>query len=154
MKMPERGKLQVFRVKKKNKRCEAYKMSPGNLKRNGWTNSYLFFMAWRLCAWYANKPTPVSNEATWRELSKSNKSYPPGDKLRKRKTAQFAASLREQQNLIHRTTSTAERLTEASCEIAWILARRKENILRNSKRLLFGFSRNIVHRLWQQGRNS
>ncbi len=57
---------------------------------------------------------------------KFNESYPPGSELRKRKIAQLTASLCEQQKLIHRTTSTAARLTEASFEIAWILARAKK----------------------------
>ncbi len=56
-----------------------------------------------------------------------NESYPPGSELRKRKIEQLSSSLSEQQRLIHRTTSTAERLTEASFEIAWILARGKKN---------------------------
>lgn len=55
-----------------------------------------------------------------------NQSYPPGSELRTRKITQLIASLRVQQGLIHRTTSTAERLTEASFEIAWILARAKK----------------------------
>ncbi len=55
-----------------------------------------------------------------------NESYPPGSELRKRKIEQLSSSLSEQQRLIHRTTSTAERLTEASFEIAWILARGKK----------------------------
>lgn len=57
---------------------------------------------------------------------KFNGTYPPGSELRKRKIEQLTASLCGQQNLIHRTTSTAERLTEASFEIAWILARAKK----------------------------
>ncbi len=75
-----------------------------------------------------------------------NESYPPGSELRKRKIEQLSSSLSEQQRLIHRTTSTAERLTEASFEIAWILARGKKKLfrLRNCERLPFGFSRNIV----------
>lgn len=48
--------------------------------------------------------------------------YAPGNELRRRKIEQLTASLSEQQKLLHRTT-TAERLTEASFEIAWILAR-------------------------------
>lgn len=51
---------------------------------------------------------------------KCNESYPPGSELRKKKITQLTASLCEQQNLTHRTTSTAERLSEASYEIAWI----------------------------------
>ncbi len=59
--------------------------------------------------------------------TKFNESYPPGSELRKRKIEQLSSSLSEQQRLIHRTTSTAERLTEASFEIAWILPRGKKN---------------------------
>ncbi len=59
--------------------------------------------------------------------TKFNESYPPGSELRKRKIEQLSSSLSEQQRLIHRTTSTAERLTKASFEIAWILAQKKKN---------------------------
>lgn len=55
-----------------------------------------------------------------------NESYPSGSELRKKRIAQLTVSLCEQQNLIHRTTFTAERLTEASYEVAWILARAKK----------------------------
>lgn len=57
---------------------------------------------------------------------KFNETYAPGSELRRRKIEQLTASLSEQQKLIHRTTSTAECLTEASFEIAWILARAKK----------------------------
>ncbi len=52
-----------------------------------------------------------------------NESYPPGSELRKRKIEQ----------LYNRTTSTAERLTEASFEIAWILARGKKKPFQTQK---------------------
>lgn len=61
---------------------------------------------------------------------KFNESYPPGSELTNRKTAQRIASLCGQQNLIHRTTSTAERLTETTSEIAWMDAGEKTNIFR------------------------
>lgn len=81
--------------------------------------------------------------------TKFNESYPRQSEIRKRKIEQLSSSLSGQQRLIHRTISTAERLTEASFEIAWILARGKKNLLRlrNCKRFLFGFSRNIVCRV-------
>ncbi len=65
--------------------------------------------------------------------TKFNESYPPGSELRKRKIEQLSSSLSEQQSLIHRTTSTAERLTEASFEIAWVLARGKKKTFSDSE---------------------
>jgi len=79
-----------------------------------------------------------------------NESYPPGRVIRKRKIEQLSSSLSGQQRLIHRTTSTAERLTEASIEIAWILAQGKKNpsqIQKIVKACFFGFSRNIICRV-------
>ena len=55
-----------------------------------------------------------------------NENYPPDSEVRKNKITQLTTALGEQQRLIHKTSSTAELLTEASFEIAWILARDKK----------------------------
>ncbi len=55
-----------------------------------------------------------------------NKTYPPGSSMRKNKIERLTALIVGQQKLIHRSTSTAENLTEASFEIAWILAKHKK----------------------------
>ena len=55
-----------------------------------------------------------------------NEMYPPGSELGKRKILQLTSSLSGRQRLIRSTTCTAERLTEASYENAWILARGKK----------------------------
>lgn len=52
--------------------------------------------------------------------------YPPGRDLRKNYIQQLTALLKGQQPLMDRTTSSAEKLTEAAYEIAWILARQKK----------------------------
>ena len=132
-------------------RYKAYKMSTGHFKRNGWTNPYLFFMTRPRCASFKRSHLERRFKTAH---PKFNESYPPGSELRGRISAQFTASLFEQQNLIHRTTSTAERLTEASFEIAWIWARAKKTpkktfsdseIVKDS---FSGFTTNVIHRLW------
>ena len=55
-----------------------------------------------------------------------NEMYPPGSELGKRKILQLTSSLSGRQRLIRSTTCTAERLTEALYENAWILARGKK----------------------------
>ncbi len=71
-----------------------------------------------LFVYYANKPALVSSEVIWSSISKqrthNSTSYPPRSEIRKKKLEQLSSSLSEQQRLIHRTTSTAERITEAS----------------------------------------
>ena len=56
-----------------------------------------------------------------------NKMYPPGSNLMKNKIEQLTALIVGQQKLIHRSTSAAKNLTEASFEIAWILAKHKKS---------------------------
>ncbi len=97
-----------------------------------WTDEFLFVL-------YGSNPLCLLCKQTRSSFKRSNlerhfqtthtqfnESYPPGSELRKRKIEQLSSSLSKQQRLIHRTTSTAERLTEASFEIAWILARGKK----------------------------
>ncbi|XP_064421803.1 inactive cell surface hyaluronidase CEMIP2-like [Latimeria chalumnae] len=52
--------------------------------------------------------------------------YPPGSNLRKNKIEQLAASFKSQQKIIKKSSSIAECLTEASFEIACILACHKK----------------------------
>uniref|UniRef100_H2ZY60 DUF4371 domain-containing protein n=1 Tax=Latimeria chalumnae TaxID=7897 RepID=H2ZY60_LATCH len=52
--------------------------------------------------------------------------HPPGNNLRKNKIEQLAASFKSQQKILQNSSSVAECLTEASFEIAWILACHKK----------------------------
>ncbi len=64
------------------------------------------------CVCCANKPAPVSNEVMWSNITKpciqNSMKICPWER-----TGQLTASLCEEQKLIHRTTTTAECLTEA-----------------------------------------
>jgi len=55
-----------------------------------------------------------------------NDKYLPGTNLRKNKIEQLSSLLKGQQKLLQRSTTVSESLTEASFEIAWILAKHKK----------------------------
>ncbi|XP_063610390.1 general transcription factor II-I repeat domain-containing protein 2A-like [Penaeus indicus] len=55
-----------------------------------------------------------------------NQTFPLKSNLRKKKIEELSSHIAGQQRLIHRTSTVAENLTEATYEIAWILAKHKK----------------------------
>ena len=55
-----------------------------------------------------------------------DKTYPPQSNLRNNKIAQLKGQLKGQQQMMDRSSTVAEKTTEATYEIAWILERNKK----------------------------